>query len=168
MPHCADEVAGHARKAKQALAAHLDEWADDLVHISARAEVSARAAQNDSLHPIIVVKRIEGRAQLLIAVEGQRVLALGAVERNRCNAVLELPKEARGIERRRVKAHALVPPSIVISAPLMSRESGEQSMAMAAPIASGSTSRPLAFILVIASRKSSSFRPVTFETRAID
>ena len=41
-------------------------------------------------------------------------------------------------------------------------------MAMTLPIARGSTSRPLAFMLVIAERASPSLRPVICDTRATD
>ena len=42
-----------------------------------------------------LLERVERVAQLVIAVEGQRVLALGPVERDRRDAVLELPQEMR-------------------------------------------------------------------------
>ena len=101
------------------------------------------------------VERAEGVAKLGIAFERQRVLPLGPVERDRRDAVLELPQEVLGREGRRVEAHALVPPSMVIAAPLMSRLSGRQSVSdqrSRSPV--GSTSRPLAFMLVIAERAS--------------
>ena len=49
----------------------------------------------------VVVELAEGVAQLVIAFEGQRVLALGPVERDRRDAILELPQEMRRREASR-------------------------------------------------------------------
>jgi len=57
---------------------------------------------------------------------------------------------------------------MVIAAPLMSRLRGRHSIAMMLPIASGSTSRPLAFMWVIAERAAPALRPVICDTRATD
>jgi enoyl-CoA hydratase/carnithine racemase len=86
------------------------------VDVAARAEIAAGAAQDDRLHLIIVVEFVEGRAQFLVAVEGQRILALGPVERDRRDAVFIAPQEMLRRELQRIEGHALVPPSIVIAA----------------------------------------------------
>src|SRR6185437_13382352 len=166
--HRADQVAGHAGEANEAAAVHLRQRADDLVDVAARAEIAARAADHDDLHMIAVVELVEGGAQFLIAFEGQRVLLLRPVESDGRDAVLELPLEMLRLELDWVEGHALVPPSMVIAAPLMSLLSGRQSMAITLPIACGSTSRPLAFMLVMTLRESASLRPVISDTRATD
>src|SRR5205823_6985565 len=121
---------------------------DDFVHISARAEIAAGAGDHHRLHLARVDKRAECVAQLGVAFEGQRILALRAVERDRRHAIREAPQKVLRAKGRGSEAHALVPPSMVIAAPLMSRLKGRHSMAMTLPIVAGSTSRPHAFILV--------------------
>src|SRR5205085_907920 len=138
------------------------------MNVAAGAEIAAGAPDHHRLDRIMMVEAIKGRPQLLVGFKGQRVLALGPVERDRGNAVGIIPEEMLGFEGRGVEAHALVPPSMVTAAPLMSRESGRHSMAMTLPMASGSTRRPLAFIFVIAERASPSLRPVISDTRATD
>lgn len=73
-----------------------------------------------------------------------------------------------GSEPRGIELHALVPPSTAIAAPFTSRLCGRHRVRIIAPMPSGSTSRPLAFMAAIASRDCSSLRPVLSDTRAID
>ena len=56
----------------------LIERTDDLMDVAARAEIAARAAQHDDFHLARVLQCAERVAQLVIAVEGQRILALRA------------------------------------------------------------------------------------------
>ena len=127
--HRLDQVAGHARELQQPGVVHFRQRADDLVDVAARAEIAARAANARRLSPACVGQRAEGVAQLGIAFERQRVLPLRPVERDRRDAVRELPQE---VLRRETspgsKVTRLVPPSMVIAAPLMSRLSGRHSI----------------------------------------
>ena len=116
---------------------HLGQRADDLMDVAARAEIAAGAGDHDGFDLRRVVELAERVAKLGIAVEGQRVLALGPVERDRRDAVIELPQEMGRLEGRGVEAHALVPPSMVTAAPLMSRLCGRHRVRIMVPIAIG-------------------------------
>src|SRR5690606_39118307 len=66
---------------------------DDVVHVAAGAEVAFRAGDDHALHLVHVRKGAERVAQFRVGFEGQRVLALGAIERDGGDAVGELPTE---------------------------------------------------------------------------
>jgi hypothetical protein len=70
-----------------------DQRADDLVHVAARAEVVAGAGEDDDLDVARVAQPLEQVAQLGVRVEGERVLALGAVQRDRGDAAAQRPLE---------------------------------------------------------------------------
>ena len=87
------QVAGHAREHQQLGRLQLDQRADDLVHVAARAEVAAGALHDDAMHVAGVAQLAEQVAQFGVGREGQRVLALGPVQRDDADAVLDLPGE---------------------------------------------------------------------------
>ncbi len=106
--HGLDEVARHSGEGQQprhvALALHLHQRADDLVHVAAGAEVAAGARDHNTLDAVGVDEVAEGVAQLGVGFQGQRVLALGAVERDRGDFAVELPLEVLRPERSKVDA----------------------------------------------------------------
>src|SRR4029453_11140861 len=134
------------------------------MNVTARAEIASGAGEHDDAHLRCRRQRPKQVAELCIGIERQRVLPLGPVERYRADAVIEPPPEMSGFEGLRIEAHAVVPPSMVMAAPFTSRLCGRQSVRIMGAIASGCTSRPLAFIPLIASRDCSWSR---LETRAM-
>ena len=92
--HRVDQVAGHARELEQPVAVHFGQRADDLVDVAARAEIAARAGHDDALaRSRVAVSDAEGIAQLGVAFERQRILALGPVERDRRDPVREVHRK---------------------------------------------------------------------------
>ena len=116
------------RELEQAGGVHFGQRADDLVDVAARTEIAARAGQDDALaRSRVAVERAERVAQLGIAVEGQRILALGPVERDRRDAVREVPPEMRPARTSRGRAsRAGARRRWSRAAPLMSRLCGRQ------------------------------------------
>src|SRR5690349_12971526 len=106
------------------------------MHVAARAEVTAGAGDDDSLDQITMVQLVERAAKLVITFESQRIFALRTAERDRCDPILAAPQEMLWRKCCRIESHALVPPSIISAAPLMSLLSGAQSVAIRFPIAS--------------------------------
>jgi hypothetical protein len=100
--HGLDQIAGHAAEREQpahlARLLHLDQRPDDFVHIPARAEVAAGAGHHDGLHFLRVGEIAEGVAKLGVRFEGQRVLALGAIEGDGRHLAVELPAEMPGLK----------------------------------------------------------------------
>ena len=80
--HGLDQIARHAGELQQLGHAHLRQRADDVVHVAAGAEVATLARQHHHLHVGGVAQAVEQVAQLGVAVEGERVLAFRAVERD--------------------------------------------------------------------------------------
>jgi hypothetical protein len=76
----------------------LGQRPDDLVDVAARAEIAAGAGDHHRLHLAGISERPERVAKLGIAFEGQRVLPLRPVERDRRHAVGEIPAEVGGLE----------------------------------------------------------------------
>src|SRR6185369_3976924 len=107
------------------------------MHVAARTEIPARTGDDDDLHFTRMFEEAEGVAKLGIAFEGQRILALGPVEGDRGDPVLEAPQEMLRLERLGVEAHADVPPSIVTAAPLMSRLCGRHKVRIIVAMPSG-------------------------------
>ena len=73
-------------KARRSGIAHSRQRLDDLEYVAARAEVAARAGQHDGAHVGGVGEIAEEVAQFRVALEGQRILALRAVQANRRDA----------------------------------------------------------------------------------
>ena len=71
--------------------------ADDLVHVAARAEVVAGARHHHGVHVGGVLQLAEQVAQFGVRVEGERVLALGPVERDGGHRVFHLPEKVTGL-----------------------------------------------------------------------
>ena len=101
--HRLDQVAGHARECEQArhvaVALHLDQWPDDLVHVAARAEIAARAGDHHGLDVIGVGEVAERVAQLGVGFERQRVLSLRPVERDGRDLAVKLPEKMARLRR---------------------------------------------------------------------
>ena len=94
--HRLDEVAGHPGEGEQALHVAADQRADDVVDVAAGAEVAAVRAEDDDVDVVGVGERAEPVAELGVAVEGQRVLALRPVERDARDAVLDRQRKCLG------------------------------------------------------------------------
>jgi hypothetical protein len=124
--HGFHQVAGHAGEVEQPALVHAGQRTDDLVHVAARAEVAARAPQHHDLDRAGELQRAEQVAQLVVAVEGQRVLPLRPVEGDGRHPRVEAPQEVGRLQRGRIEAHAVVPPSTVTQAPVTERASGWQ------------------------------------------
>src|SRR4029079_19033447 len=93
MAHRLHQVARHARELEQLRHRHFRQRADDLVHVAAGAEVSAGAGNDDRLGLLFVFQAAEEVAQLGVRLEGQRILLLGAIERNDAHAAFPAPLE---------------------------------------------------------------------------
>jgi len=70
--------------------------ADDLVHVAAGAEVAAGAGDHHHLDVRVEAQRAEQVAQLGVGLEGERVLALRPVQRDRGDLAVDLPEEVPG------------------------------------------------------------------------
>ena len=81
--HRLDQVAGHAGEHQELGRLQPHQRADDLVHVAAGAEVPARAGEHDRMHVVGMAQPREQVAQLGVGLEGERVLALGPVQRDR-------------------------------------------------------------------------------------
>ena len=68
-----DQIAGHARELAQPCGVALEQRADDVLDVAARAERAARAGEHDRAHAGLGVERAERVAQLGVDLEGQRV-----------------------------------------------------------------------------------------------
>ncbi len=126
--------------------------------VAARAEIAAGAGDHDGLHLRRVDEIAKGVAQLGVAFEGERVLPLGPVERDRRDAASEAPQEIGG--REGVGVHDVSPPLMAIAWPLIERLSGRQSQATAAATSAASIILPCGLAAVSEARASSSLRPV--------
>ena len=97
--HRLDHIARHARELEQAGQVALGERTDDLVHVAARAEVATGSGDHDGADVGRRVQRAEEVAQLRIGGEGQRILALRAVERDDTDALRQLEAEVGRLKR---------------------------------------------------------------------
>ena len=70
-------------KSSSSVVAHLGQRLDDLEHVAAGAEVAARAGDDDGLDLLVLRRGAEQVDDLGVAVEGQRILLVGPVERQR-------------------------------------------------------------------------------------
>ena len=81
--HRLHHLAGHAGEVEQLDRAHLGQRLDDLEHVAAGAEIAAGAGDDDGLDALVLGRRAEQIDDLGVAVEGQRVLLVRPVERQR-------------------------------------------------------------------------------------
>ena len=84
-------------KASNCLHVHGDQRPDDLVHVAARAEVSAVRQEHHGLDVIGIDEIAESVAQFGIGIEGQRILALRPVELDDRHVAFHPPQEVRGL-----------------------------------------------------------------------
>ena len=90
--HGLHQVAGHAREIQQLDHRHLGERTDDLVHVTAGAEIAASAGDHNCLHSGVGVNQVaEQVAHLGVGFKRQRVLALRPIESDLAYAVLQRP-----------------------------------------------------------------------------
>ena len=82
-PHRLHRLAGHAGEFEQADRIHLDQRTDDLEHVAAGTEIAALAGEDERLDLIVTRSGAENAGDLGIALEGERVLAVRPVERQR-------------------------------------------------------------------------------------
>src|SRR4029434_4466377 len=89
------EVARHAGErqdvSRSSRFLHLDQRADDLVHVTARREVFARAGDDYRAHVRHIGEGAKRLGELTIRVERERVLSLGPVQRDDGDATGEVP-----------------------------------------------------------------------------
>ena len=104
--HRLHQLARHAREHQQFGRLQLHERTDDLVHITAGAEVVARTGQHDGFDVIRPLELMEQVAQLGIRIERERVLALRPVERDGGNTAFHAPQEMLGLITRQRAAVA--------------------------------------------------------------
>src|ERR1700678_130499 len=74
----------------------FDQRADDLEYVAARGKVAARAGDHDGLDALVLCGRAKQIGDLGIAVERQRVLAVGAIERQRRNLAVDRETDMAG------------------------------------------------------------------------
>jgi len=94
--HGAHQRTRHAGEGQQLGHGHLGERADDFVHVATGAEVIARAGEHHRLDVGAFLQGQEPVAQFCVRVEGQRVLALGAVERDGGHTAVHAECEVTG------------------------------------------------------------------------
>ena len=104
--HRLDQIAGHAGEGEQFGHRHLGQRADDLMDVTARGEIAARAGDHHRLDLWRVDEIPEGIAQFGIAFERERVLALGPVERDGRDAISKGPAEMHRREAGRIHGHS--------------------------------------------------------------
>src|SRR3546814_944497 len=93
--------------------------------IAPRTEIAARPGDDDRLHFGRVDKLPEQVAQLGIALERQRVLAIRTVQRDRRHAVFKAPVEMRRSESFRIQCN-ISPPAMAMVWPVMERLSSDR------------------------------------------
>ena len=76
----------------------FDQRADDLVHVAAGAEIAAGAGDDERLESLSLRGGAEQVAQLGVAVEGQRVLLVGPVERDRRDLAVDREVDVPGLD----------------------------------------------------------------------
>ena len=94
--HLFDQVACHAGELQHLGHAHFCQWANNFVHIAARAKIAAFASQHHSLDIGGVVQRYKQIAQLMVRIKGQRIFALRAVQGQGCHACFKRIREVLG------------------------------------------------------------------------
>src|SRR5262249_38162746 len=144
---------------------HLLQLADDLLDVATGAEAAALAGDHQHADVAAVGQLGDQVAQVGVALEGQRVQLLRAVEGDGGDAVLHLEVEVLPLlrERRRSaeRAHAWIPPpSMTMVWPLIGAASGEASQTSVAATSCGSTSLPSSAWRSSARRLSAGSRPV--------
>jgi len=97
LAHRQHQVAGHSRELQQLRHAHADQRPDDLVHVAAGAEVPAFAGQHHRLDVGGIGQGAEQFAQLLVRIEGERVLAVRPIQRKDADILLHAPDEVLGL-----------------------------------------------------------------------
>src|SRR4029077_12372619 len=114
LPHRLHGLARHAGEFEQARRVHLDQWPDDLEHVAAGAEVAAFPGDDEVLDLLILRGGAEDVGDLGVALEGERVLLVRPIERERRDLaadgqphVLRLVIAER--ERDRVRDHSALP-----------------------------------------------------------
>jgi MFS family permease len=105
--HRLDQIAGHAREGEKAIGVavllHLDQRADDFMHVAAGAEIAAGACEDDGLDGFVVDQLAKEIAQLAVGVEGERIFSLRPVQRDDADLALNVPLEMLGLVGARVK-----------------------------------------------------------------
>ena len=96
MEHRLDEVAGHARELQESGHIALDQRPDDVVHVAARGEVAAGAADHEGFDVLVFCRFMEEIAELGITVESQRIFALRPVQRDRRDALVDAEEKVPG------------------------------------------------------------------------
>ena len=74
-------------KAVRPLVSILHQWADDLEHVAAGRKIAAGAGDDDGLHLLVHRAGAEEIRQFAVALEGQRIFALGTVQGHGGDAV---------------------------------------------------------------------------------
>ena len=87
MEHRFDQIAGHPGEFQQALHVFVQQWADDVLHVTAGTEVALMRGEGDSVAIFGGRKGTEPVAQLGVAVESQGVLAVWIGQMNGRDAV---------------------------------------------------------------------------------
>src|SRR5439155_10329053 len=80
-PHRENQVAGELRELVERVEIAAQEGADDVLHVTARAERPSRAGDHDRAYARFGVERTKCVAQLFVDLECQRIESLGPIER---------------------------------------------------------------------------------------
>jgi len=129
LPHRLHGLAGHAGKFEQMDRVHLDQRADDLEHVAAGTEIAAFAGEDEGLHLLVLCGSAENIGDLGVALEGERVLLVGPVQRERRDlAVDREPHMLRLVvcerQRDRVRHHGIAARSAPCGRRLWSSRAG--------------------------------------------
>jgi hypothetical protein len=99
--HHLDQFPRHAGEHEQLGRLERNQRANDFVHITARAKITAIALQHHRTHIVGPFELMEEVAQLGIGLEGQRIFPIGPIKRDSGHAVFDLPQKMAG----RVASH---------------------------------------------------------------
>src|SRR5690606_20817068 len=96
--HRLHQIAGHAREGEQSLHVAPEQRADDIVHVTAGAEIAGIGAEHHRLDVGGIRQPAESVAQLGVGVEGDRVLALRPVKGDHGHVAVHAPVEMLRLE----------------------------------------------------------------------
>jgi hypothetical protein len=118
------------------------------VHVAAAAEILAGSGDHHSVNVVDVLKREKSVGELSVGLESEWILSLRPIERDRGNAIRNVPGEMAGFERRRGDrgSHMTSPPAIGRAIPVTALASGEHNQHTAFATSSGVIMDPLGMV----------------------
>ena len=147
--HGFDQIAGHSGERHEILHLHFGQGTDDLVNITAGAEVTTGATNNHRIHISGVNQRSEQVAQFGIGFKSERIFTFWAVKRDGADTLLAMPQKVfrlivthHGCLHSFLISYAVLPPSMAIACPVTLAALSEHSQLTDAATSLASMSRP--------------------------